>query len=144
MSAMKFKVGEPKDVILAFDSPKVGDNQYGRWYLYGIKNGDLASDEDGFFATEVLHTMIKTIGAGSGDKITIEKCEEDDKIFFKVNGLSIIDMNNGGSAEKIAKAKPHPLKAEAEGKMSYDELLDAYNHLKSADEQLKADSEIPF
>tara|TARA_Y100000004_G_scaffold42537_1_gene46523 strand:+ start:6177 stop:6608 length:432 start_codon:yes stop_codon:yes gene_type:complete len=143
MSAIKFKVGEPKDVILAFDSPKVGDNQYGRWYLYGIKEY-IGSDEDGFFATETLHTMIKTIGAGSGDKITIEKCQEGDKTFFKVNGLSMMDMNSGGSTEKIAEAKPHPLKAEAEGKMSYDELLDAYNHLKSAYEQLKADSEIPF
>ena len=144
MSAMKFKVGEPKDIVLGFDEPKFGEGQYGKWILYGIKNGDLGSDEDGFFATATLHAMIRMIGAGEGDKITIEKCEENDKSFFKVNGLTMNDMNSGGSAEKIVEAKPHPLKAEAEGKMSYDELLEAYNHLKSAYEQLSKDNEIPF
>ena len=135
MSAMKFNVGEPQTVTLAFDQPKTGTNQYGAWYLYGIKNGDLASDEDGFFATASLHAMIKTLGAGEGDEIVIEKCLEGDRFFFKVNGLTMQDMNSGGSAEKIEKAKP---------KMSYDELLDAYNHLKSAYEQLKSEDEIPY
>ena len=132
---MKFKVGEPKDIVLGFDEPKFGEGQYGKWILYGIKNGDLGSDEDGFFATATLHAMIRMIGAGEGDKITIEKCEENDKSFFKVNGLTMNDMNSGGSAEKIETAKP---------KMSYDELLDKYNHLKDAYDQLKADDEIPY
>ncbi len=79
--------------------------------------------------------MIKTLGAGEGDEIVIEKCLEGDRFFFKVNGLTMQDMNSGGSAEKIEKAKP---------KMSYDELLDAYNHLKSAYEQLKSEDEIPY
>ena len=120
MSALKFKVGEPQAVTLAFDQPKTGTNQYGAWYLYGIKNGNLDSDEDGFFATASLHAMIKTLGAGEGDEIVIEKCLEGDRFFFKVNGLTMQDMNSGGSAEKIEKAKP---------KMSYDELLDKYNHI---------------
>ena len=135
MSAIKFKVGEPQAVTLAFDQPKTGTNQYGAWYLYGIKNGNLDSDEDGFFATASLHAMIKTLGAGEGDEIVIEKCLEGDRFFFKVNGLTMQDMNSGGSAEKIEQAKP---------KMSYDELLDAYNHLKSAYEQLKSEDEIPY
>ena len=60
MSAIKFKVGEPKKVTLAFDQPKIGTNDYGRWFLYGIKS-EINSDEDGFFATETLHNMIKTL-----------------------------------------------------------------------------------
>ena len=145
MSAFKFKVGEPREITLAFDQPKTGSNDYGNWYLYGIKNSDLSSDEDGFFATPTLHAMIQTLGAKEGDSITVEKCTDGDKNFFKVNGLTMNDMNSGGSAEKIEQAKPHPLKAEAEGKMSYDELLDAYNHLKDAYDQLsKERNEIPF
>ena len=144
MSAMNFKVAEPKKVTLAFDSPKIGENQFGKWYLYGIKNGDLASEEDGFFATATLHAMIKTLGAGEGDEITIEKCQDDERQYFKVNGLSMNDMNNGGSAQKIEDAKPHPLKNQAAAKMSYDELLEKYNHLKDAYEQLNADNEIPY
>ena len=106
MSAMKFKVGEPKKITLAFDEPKIGTNDYGRWYMYGFKNGDLSSDKDCFFATESLHTMIKTLGAGEGDDITIEKCQEGEIAFFKVNGLSLDEMNKGGSAQKIVEASP--------------------------------------
>ena len=70
MSSFKFKVGEPRKVTLAFDAPKEGDNQYGRWYLYGIKT-NINDDEDSFFATFTLHTMIQTLGAKEGDDITI-------------------------------------------------------------------------
>tara|TARA_Y100000590_G_C15742779_1_gene1020887 strand:+ start:5656 stop:6084 length:429 start_codon:yes stop_codon:yes gene_type:complete len=142
MSAFKFNVGEPRAVTLAFDKPKTGTNEYGDWYLYGTE--EAPNGDDGFFATPTLHAMIQTIGAGEGDKILIEKCDDGEMPYFKVNGLSMNDMNSGGSAEKIAKAKPHPLKSEAEDKMSYDELLDAYNHLKQAYEDLSKNNEIPF
>ena len=144
MSAMKFKVGEPKKITLAFDEPKIGTNDYGRWYMYGFKNGDLSSDEDCFFATESLHAMIKTLGAGEGDDITIEKCQEGGVDFFKVNDLSLNDMNSGGSAKKIAEASPHPLKNEAQADMSYDELLGKYKELKARYKELENANDIPF
>jgi len=106
MSAMKFQIGEPKKLTLAFDEPKTGTNSYGAWYMYGFKNGDLSSEEDCFFATASLNAMIQTLGAGEGDEITIEKCEEGEITFFKVNGLTLNEMNSGGSAEKIAEASP--------------------------------------
>ena len=103
---MKFQIGEPKKLTLAFDEPKTGTNSYGMWYMYGFKNGDLSSEEDCFFATASLHTMIQTLGAGEGDEITIEKCQDGEITFFKVNGLTLNEMNSGGSAEKIAEASP--------------------------------------
>ncbi len=105
MGSFKFQVGEPRNVTLAFDSPKEGNNEYGRWYLYGIKT-DINDDEDGFFATATLHSMIQTLGAKEGDDLVIEKCDDGDMPYFKVNGLSINDMNSGGSMEKIEAAKP--------------------------------------
>ena len=140
MSAIKFKVGEPKTLTLAFDEPKTGNNDYGRWYMYGFKNSDLSSDEDCFFATETLHSMIKTLGAGEGDEITIEKCQALEMTFFKVNGLSISDMNSGGSFEKIEKAKPKNEEME--------KLIAENKKLKEELEQLNAGklsaSDIPF
>ena len=140
MSAIKFQVGEPKKLTLAFDEPKTGNNDYGRWYMYGFKNGDLSSDEDCFFATETLHSMIKTLGAGEGDEITIEKCQDLEMTFFKVNGLSITDMNSGGSFEKIEKAKPKNEEME--------KLIAENKRLKEELEQLKdgklSASDIPF
>ena len=105
MGSFKFQVGEPRNVTLAFDSPKEGNNDYGRWYLYGIKT-DINDDEDSFFATATLHSMIQTLGAKEGDDLVIEKCDDGDMTYFKVNGLSINDMNSGGSMEKIEAAKP--------------------------------------
>ena len=113
MSSFKFKVGEPRKVELSFDEPKVGTNDYGMWYLYGIKS-EISSDEDSFFATLTLHTMNQTLGAKEGDELTIEKCVDGDKLFYKVNGLSMNDMSKGGSFEKIEKAKPTTQKASVE------------------------------
>ena len=142
MSAIKFKVGDPKTLTLAFDEPKIGTNDYGRWYMYGFKNGDLSSDEDCFFATETLHSMIKTLGAGEGDEITIEKCQDLEMTFFKVNGLSITDMNSGGSFEKIEKAKPKSSSDELESlKAENKKLKEELDSLKS--NQLSA-NDIPF
>ena len=106
MSKIDWEIGNPRKFTLAFDEPKTGEGVNGKWTMYGFKNGDLSSDKDCFFATESLHTMIKTLGAGEGDDITIEKCQEGEIAFFKVNGLSLDEMNKGGSAEKIAEASP--------------------------------------
>tara|TARA_R100001129_G_scaffold131269_1_gene93008 strand:+ start:566 stop:988 length:423 start_codon:yes stop_codon:yes gene_type:complete len=140
MSAIKFQVGEPKKLTLAFDEPKSGKNDYGKWYMYGFKNGDLSSEEDCFFATETLHSMIQTLGAKEGDEITIEKCQDLEMTFFKVNGLSINDMNSGGAIEKIEKAKPKNEEME--------KLIAENKKLKEELEQLKdgklSASDIPF
>ena len=132
MSSFKFKVGEPRKVELSFDSPKEGTNDYGRWYLYGIKS-DISSDEDSFFATPTLHSMIQTLGAKEGDEVTIEKCDDGDMPYFKVNGLSIHDMNNGGSAAKIAAVTPNPLKVSLEGDLdiSIERVAADFEKLKS-------------
>ena len=139
MSAMKFVVGEPKKLTLAFDEPKTGTNSYGMWYMYGFKNGDLSSEEDCFFATASLHTMIKTLGAGEGDEITIEKCQEGEIAFFKVNGLTLDEMNKGGSAEKIAEASPLSETDKLKARIKELEL-----ELASYKDSRVTDADIPF
>ena len=139
MSAMKFVVGEPKKLTLAFDEPKTGTNSYGAWYMYGFKNGDLSSDKDCFFATPSLHTMIKTLGAGEGDEITIEKCQEGEIAFFKVNGLTLDEMNKGGSAEKIAEASPLSETDKLKARIKELEL-----ELASYKDSRVTDADIPF
>ena len=141
MSAMKFVVGEPKKLTLAFDEPKTGVyEQTGKnWYMYGFKNGDLSSDKDCFFATPSLHTMIKTLGAGEGDEITIEKCQEGEIAFFKVNGLTLDEMNKGGSAEKIAEASPLSETDKLKARIKELEL-----ELASYKDSRVTDADIPF
>jgi len=139
MSAMKFVVGEPKKLTLAFDEPKTGTNSYGAWYMYGFKNGDLSSDKDCFFATASLHAMIKTLGAGEGDEITIEKCQEGEIAFFKVNGLTLDEMNKGGSAQKIVEASPTSEVDKLKARIKELEL-----QLASYKDSRVTDADIPF
>ena len=138
MSAMKFVVGEPKKLTLAFDEPRTGTNSYGAWYMYGFKS-DISSDKDCFFATPSLHTMIKTLGAGEGDEITIEKCQEGEIAFFKVNGLTLDEMNKGGSAEKIAEASPLSETDKLKARIKELEL-----ELSSYKDSRVTDADIPF
>ena len=140
MSAIKFQVGEPKKLTLSLDTPKTGTNNYGNWYMYGFKS-DIDSDGDCFFATESLHVMIQTLGAKEGDEVTIEKCQEGDVSFFKVNGLTLNDMNKGGAFERIQKAKPT-------GSSELEMLREENKRLKAEIESLKpktlSEDEIPF
>ena len=112
--------------------------------MYGFKNGDLSSDEDCFFATDTLHAMIQTLGAKEGDEIDIEKCQDGDITFFKVNGLTMDDMKRGGAFERVQKAKPT-------GASEIAMLRDENTRLKAEIESLKSnqptkltDNEIPF
>jgi hypothetical protein len=111
MSAIKFKIGEPKKLTLAFDEPKTGKNDYGRWFMYGFKNSDINSEEDCFFATETLHSMIQTLGAKEGDEITIEKCQDLEMTFFKVNGLEKLIAENKMLKEELEQLKDGKLSA---------------------------------
>ena len=141
MSSFKFQVGEPRKVELSFDEPKIGKNDYGTWYLYGVKS-DINSDEDSFFATHTLNTMIQTLGAKEGDELTIEKCVDGDMAFFKVNGLSITDMNNAGSVKKIEEAKPKPNNEEMERLIAENEKLkEELAELRTSN---LSESDIPF
>ena len=140
MSAIKFQIGQPKKLTLSFDTPKTGTNDYGNWYMYGFKS-DINTDEDCFFATETLHTMIQTLGAKENDEVTVEKCQDGDIVFFKVNGLTMNDMNKGGSFERIQNAKPT-------GASELEMLREENAKLKAELEELKpnklTDNDIPF
>ena len=144
MSAIKFQIGQPKKLTLAFDTPKTGTNSYGNWYMYGFKNGDLSSDEDCFFATDTLHTMIQTLGAKEGDDIDIEKCQDGDITFFKVNGLTMDDMKRGGAFERVQKAKPTGASEIAMLREENMRLKAEIESLKSNQPTKLTDNEIPF
>ena len=108
MSAIKWDIEKPRKLTLAFDEPLFGEGINGKWIKYGIKNGDLSSEEDCFWATDRLHAMNQTLGAKGGDEITIEKFPPEEGMkypYFKVNGLSIDDMNKGGSVQKKEEVK---------------------------------------
>jgi len=67
-----FKLSKDTDNIveLLYDTPKTGVNNYGAWYLYGVRKD---GRETSFFATENLHKQL--IIYGQGAKVIISKEE---------------------------------------------------------------------
>ncbi len=57
---------------LLYDEPKVGQSQYGEYYLYAVRNG--GPDELSFFATEDVHEKLSKMN--KGDRFTITKIAE--------------------------------------------------------------------
>tara|TARA_R100000742_G_C4277590_1_gene99616 strand:+ start:1181 stop:1666 length:486 start_codon:yes stop_codon:yes gene_type:complete len=66
------KIAANTDTLVEFlyDEPKTGTNNYGQWFLYGVKN---EGQEKGIFATEALHKKIQFYR--KGDKVNIRKEE---------------------------------------------------------------------
>ena len=90
---LKITANTDNVVELLYDSPKTGTNNYGIWYLYGVKNG---GKEVGIFATESLHGKLQDYRRG--DKVNIRKEEyEPGKFAYNVipeEGTSISESKN--------------------------------------------------
>ena len=69
---LKIAVNTDNIVEFMYDTPKQGTNNYGAWFLYGLRQGD---KEVGLFATETLHKKLQFYGIG--DKVNIRKEEID-------------------------------------------------------------------
>jgi len=66
------KISANTDTLVEFlyDEPKTGTNNYGQWFLYGVKN---EGKEKGIFATQALHNKIQYYRRG--DRVNIRKEE---------------------------------------------------------------------
>lgn len=65
-------IKKPLTLELLFDEPAIGQNQYGTYYLYAIKNGN--GSEYSFFAPDEVHEQFKNLR--KGDRVTINKTAE--------------------------------------------------------------------
>jgi len=67
---LELELNKPTHIEMLFDSPKVGESQYGMYYLYAVRNGD-GTTEYSFFATDEVHEKLS--GLKKGDSATITK-----------------------------------------------------------------------
>lgn len=65
---LKIQEGIDNVVEFLYDSPKTGTNNYGNWYLYGVRH---EGSEKGIFATDYLHDKLQYYRRG--DKVNIRK-----------------------------------------------------------------------
>jgi hypothetical protein len=63
---------------MLFDSPKIGESQYGTYYLYAVRNGD--GDEYSFFATDDVHEKLSGLSKGDTAVITKQAVQKGNKV----------------------------------------------------------------
>jgi hypothetical protein len=62
---------------LLFDSPIEGESQYGKYFMYGVKNG---SEEYNFFAPLKVHEALKDKPKGTQFQITKTAVQKNKKL----------------------------------------------------------------
>lgn len=65
-------MNKPQILELLFDNPIVGQNKFGNYFLYAVKNSD--GEELSYFATPDVNDILKTFK--KGDKFEITKLAE--------------------------------------------------------------------
>ena len=79
------KYNSDYNVTLTYDTCKSGENEYGKWNLYGVKYD---GEQQGIFADEHLHDKLKQYGKGA--KLVIRRAQDEKgKIEgeFRFNGI---------------------------------------------------------
>jgi len=74
---------------LLFDSPISGESQYGKYYMYGVKNGDT---EYSFFAPLKVHEALKDKPRGTRFELTKTATQKGKKL---VQDFEIKFLNGG-------------------------------------------------
>lgn len=143
---LKFNPNISNKVILAFDEPRTGENQYGTWYLYGIK--ETINGENGFFATKILHELLQGKGLKAGAKLEITKIVNDNKTTWDVKNLgggeveekSITEVINDVSDSLDANKTNEVKELSTDQKVNI--MWDAYN--KKNKQPVNIEDDLPF
>ncbi len=91
MERKKLELDVNKSIRLAllFDSPISGESQYGKYYMYGVKNGDT---EYSFFAPLKVHEALKDKPKGTKFQLIKTAKEKNKKL---VTDFEIKFLDNG-------------------------------------------------
>ena len=74
---LELEVNKPISLELLFDSPIEGESQYGKYFMYGVKNGN---EEYSFFAPLKVHDALKDKTRGTKFQITKTAVQKNKKL----------------------------------------------------------------
>jgi hypothetical protein len=112
---------------LLFNDPKIGQSQYGDFFLYAVKNGN--GEEYSFFAPEEVHAKLSKLKKGNKVQIT-KTAEQNGKKIITTFDVKVIS-NGKASDDKSVTSPP------ANGKDNYYEVM-----LTSCRDAMKIQSEL--
>lgn len=75
---LELELNKPTHLEMLFDQPKIGESQYGMYYLYAVRNGD--GNEYSFFAPEEVHEKLSKLGKGDTVVITKTAVQKGNKV----------------------------------------------------------------
>lgn len=76
---LELELNKPTHIEMLFDQPKIGESQYGMYYLYAVRNGDGAT-EYSFFAPEEVHLKLSSLNKGDKAVITKQAVQKGSKV----------------------------------------------------------------
>ena len=124
---MELELNKPITLELLFDDPKIGQSQYGDFFLYAVKNGN--GEEYSFFAPEEVHAKLSKLKKGNKVQIT-KTAEQNGKKIVTTFDVKVIS-NGKASDDKSNPSQP------ANGKDNYYEVM-----LNSCRDAMKIQSEL--
>lgn len=89
------ELNKPVSLELLFDEPRIGQSQYGEYYLYAVRNG--GPDEMSFFAPDSVHEKIKDLKKGERFVVTKLAEQKGSKIITKYE----VDPTQQKPAERL-------------------------------------------
>ncbi len=75
---LELELNKPTHIEMLFDNPKIGESQYGAYYLYAVRNGD--GNEYSFFAPEEVHEKLSGLSKGDTAVITKSAVQKGNKV----------------------------------------------------------------
>ena len=86
---LELPINQTLNLQLLFDEPIQGESQYGKYFMYGVKNG---SEEFNFFAPLKVHEALKNKTRGTRFQLTKTAQQKGKKL---VQDFEIKFLNNG-------------------------------------------------
>ena len=93
---LELELNKPTHLEMLYDQPKIGESQYGEYFLYAVRNGD--GNEYSFFAPDEVHSELKNLKKGN-EVVIIKKAEQKNKKVVTSYQVDIVET-------KIEERKP--------------------------------------
>ena len=110
---LELEINKPTHIKLLYDSPIVGESQYGEYYLYAVSNGN--GNEYSLFAHDTVHAVLKEHGKGTEAIVTKIAAQRGKKLVttFDVKVVEAgkeakeVDMNGEKVNTDTTQTNPH-------------------------------------
>ena len=101
---LELELNKPTILKLLFDSPIVGESQYGKYYLYAVRNGD-ESMEYSYFADKTTHEQLKGLKKGAEVEITKLAVQRGKKLVTSIDVKILSEQSVAHEQPKESSAK---------------------------------------